>query len=296
MLASFTTWGVGGAVDALVQPGTEEEAALAIRLGENAGVPCRVLGSGSNLLVSDEGVNGVLIRPGGPLGRLEVEGDEIRVGSAMGLPSLAMECARRGLAGVEFAVGIPGSVGGAVATNAGAHGAQFSDVLVETRVLRGSGVAETRRGEDLQFRYRHSRILESPELVVSATLRLPKENREVTETRTRECLKARRDQPKGRSCGSVFRNPPGDYAGRLLENAGAKGMMLGGAQVPQAHANYILAEGETSAADILHLMRTLQGRVQDETGILLEPEVIFAGFEADDPRLPKGARLLGEIA
>ncbi len=294
-LSALTAWGVGGPADLVVQPANEEETERAVRLAVELGIPCRILGWGSNLLVNDQGIRGLVIRPSAGFSALEIAGDSVTAEMGVGLPVLARECARRGLSGMEFAIGIPGSLGGAVATNAGAEGSQMADVLAAIRVVRRSGVMEVRDARMLRFRYRHSALLEEPALVVSATLQLTGEEPGQVSERTRAVLEKRRRQPKGRSCGSVFRNPEGGSAGRLLEKVGAKGMRCGGARVPGEHANFVLAEGKTSASDILDLMRTLQERVLDETGTLLEPEVMFAGFEEGDPALPRGARVVREI-
>ena len=292
----LTTWRVGGPVEVLVRPRHLGEAALAVDMARDAGVACRVMGWGSNLLAVDGGVPGVVIRPAGGLNTVRFEESRIVAESGCGLSKLSREAALRGLAGLEFAVGIPGTLGGAVAVNAGAEGSAISGVLESVTVLRRSGIQEVRSREDLQFDYRHSRLLDEPALVLEASLMLRRDDPERVQRKTRTLLAKRARQPRGRSAGSVFRNPEGDFAGRLLEGVGAKGTRVGGAGVSREHANFILTEAGASASDVVHLMKSLQERVEGETGILLVPEVVFAGFDEKDPSLPKGARLMREIS
>jgi UDP-N-acetylmuramate dehydrogenase len=294
-LSSLTTWGVGGAAELLVVPRSRDEAVRAVHAARDAGVPCRVMGWGSNLLVSDRGIPGLVLRPDGEFSALRFSGTRATGEPAVGLPSLAREAARRGLSGVEFLVGIPGSLGGAVAVNAGAEGRDLAGIVESVEVLHRSGRTDRWSAGDMRFGYRYSRLLEEPALVLSVALSLREDEPEQIERRTRDLVARRRRQPGGRSAGSVFRNPEGDFAGRLLERCGTKGMRCGGARVPDEHANFILAEGETSAEDILGLIRRLQETVVRETGVLLVPEVLFAGFEEGDPALPRGARILREI-
>lgn len=294
-LSSFTTWSVGGPAEVLIQPENAEEAVLAVRMAVDQDLACRVLGGGSNLLVSDEGIDGVVIRPSVRFNKSDFNGSVVVCEPARRLPSLSRKCAEQGLAGLEFAIGIPGSVGGAAATNAGAEGSQMNDVVREICVLRRLGTKETWDRPSLKYGYRHSRLLDEPALVLSVTLALETADPVHVRRRTRTLLEKRKRQPAGRSAGSVFRNPEGQYAGKLLDQVGAKGMSMGGARVSEIHANFILTEEGARAGDVLRLIRTLQDRVFKETGVLLSPEIIFAGFDRGDPDLPKNARLLGEI-
>ncbi len=221
-----------------------------------------------------------------------VDGTRIVAECGRRLSSLAREAATHGLTGLEFGIGIPGSVGGAVTVNAGAEGSDVAGVVESVTVLRRSGEEETWTRDDLQFGYRHSRLLAEPALVLDVMLVLKKGDPEEIRARTQDLLNRRARQPRGRSAGSVFRNPKGDFAGRLLDEAGAKGMRVGGAAVSDRHANFILTDREASASDILLLIKQIQEKVERKTGIVLCPEVMFAGFENDDPRLPRGARVL----
>jgi len=295
-LSTLTTWRVGGPVELLVRAGGADDAERAVHMARDAGVACRVVGWGSNLLASDGGIKGVVIRPAAGFNAVRFEETRIVAESGCGLSRLAGEAALRGLAGLEFAVGIPGTIGGAVAVNAGAEGSEVSRIVETITVLRRSGIREIRSREDLQFSYRHSRLLNEPAMVLEVALALRREDPEEVRRRTQEFLAKRARQPKGSSAGSVFRNPEGDFAGRLLDRVGAKGMRVGGASVPRKHANFILTETGASAANVLDLMRLLQERVVEETGILLLPEVVFAGFSEEDRSLPKGARLLREMS
>jgi len=294
-LAELTTWGVGGPAEVLAEPETGVQAEEVIRAAAAHGVACRIVGGGSNLLVSDRGIPGVVLRPSGSFAECRVRGCEVVAGAGSRLPSLARECERRGLSGLEFAIGIPGTLGGAVATNAGAEGSEMGRVVRTVEVVRRSGERETWDSPSLGFAYRHSRLLDEPALVVSATLGLAEDDPVRIERRTEALLEKRRRQPRGASAGSVFRNPEGDAAGRLLESVGVKGLAVGGARVAREHANFILTEKGATADDVARLILELQQRVLQETGILLRPEVIFAGFDERDPVLPRGARLVGPI-
>lgn len=293
--STLTTWAVGGPIEVLVQPWDENEAARAVRMAGEEGLGCWIMGRGSNLLVSDRGIRGVVVRPGSGFDAVQFRGDRVIGEPGVMLPVLARECARRGLSGLEFGVGIPGSLGGAVATNAGAQGSDVGGIVERVQVLRRSGTRESWESAYLEFGYRRSRLLDEPALLLSAVLQLVEADPQRVEARTSTLLEKRTDQPAGRSAGSVFRNPEGDHAGRLLEQAGAKGMVVGGARVPDAHANFIVTEEGSSARDVLRLIKILQDRVSETAGTLLAPEIVFAGFEAEDPDLPRGARLLGEI-
>ncbi len=291
-LSTLTTWGVGGSAELLVEPESVDQAETAIRLARDSGVPCRVLGWGSNLLASDAGIPGLVIRSSRGFDHVRVDGDRVVAESGCGLSSLAGTAALQGLSGLEFAVGIPGSLGGGVALNAGAEGSHLADVVQGITVLRRSGERENWGRRQIRFDYRSSRLLDEPAMVVDVILKLRRDDPERIRRKTEELRARRSRQPAGRSAGSVFRNPDGDFAGRLLEISGAKSMRIGRAAVSSRHANFILTETGASASDVLDLIRLLQETVKRETGVLLQPEVIFAGYAAAGPTLPQGARIL----
>lgn len=279
-LAGYTTYRVGGPAAVIVRAGHEGDlAALAIVIAEHR-PPLLVVGRGSNLLVADRGFPGVALVLEGDFEEITTAPERITAGGAVALPVLARRAAAAGLAGLEFYVGIPGSVGGAVRMNAGGHGRETRDVLHSVRVadLLGTGVGEPRSREDLALGYRHC-ALSPAEVVVSATFTVEADAPSACEDRLAGIVRWRREhQPGGANAGSVFRNPPGDSAGRLVDACGLKGLRVGGAVVSDKHANFIQAEPGTTAGDVRALIADVQRRVEAETGVHLEPELHFVGF------------------
>jgi UDP-N-acetylmuramate dehydrogenase len=276
---------VGGPLAVLVR--VDAEGALDV-LAEVLGavdVPVLVVGRGSNLLVADAGFPGLAVMLGEPLQAVTVDTAtaEVTAGGGAPLPVLARQAARDGIAGLEFYVGIPGSVGGAVRMNAGGHGRETCEVIVDARVhdLR-TGASAVRSGRDFDFGYRHSNV--DPEsLVVSARFRGTRDDRAACDARIDEIVRWRREhQPGGANAGSVFSNPPGDSAGRLIDAAGLKGLRVGGASVSTKHANFILAEPGATAGDVDALIGEVRRRVADATGVRLDTEVRLIGFEVPD--------------
>lgn len=277
-LARHVTFRIGGPADILLLPGSLGHLGAAATWLYQEGQPFVILGRGSNVLVADRGVRGVVIKTG--RGQEGVRYGDGRVVAECGasLPQLSRAAASRGLAGLEFAAGIPGSVGGGVVMNAGAHGCCMADVVREVRVLTPAGEQRWSR-EEMGFRYRHSRLQEDRGIVLEAEL-------ELTPADPRECL-ARLDawlqtrsdtQPLGPpSSGCVFRNPEGDHAGRLIDTAGGKGMRVGAAVVSDRHANYILNMGGATAADVLALIGQVRARVHEQSGVDLLPEIKLIG-------------------
>jgi UDP-N-acetylmuramate dehydrogenase len=285
--AALTTYRCGGPLAVLVRVDAESDAhEVAAVLAVHPDVPVLVIGRGSNLLVADRGFAGVALVPGGELERLDVDpaGSRVVAGSAAALPVLARQAARAGIGGLEFFVGIPGSVGGALRMNAGGHGAQTADVLVSARVLALGGGAETTIGvEALGFGYRRS-VLGSRDFALSATFAGAPDDPAVCERRIDEIVRWRREhQPGGQNAGSVFTNPPGDAAGRLIEAAGCKGLRVGGVVVSEKHANFFAASPGARADDVLALVRLVQSRVEAASGVRLELELQLIGF-ADTTR------------
>ncbi len=249
-----------------------------LRLLFHRGERFAVLGRGSNVLVSDGGVRGVVVKIGHGLDRVRWDGAQVVAEAGSGLPSLASRAARRGLGGLEFAAGIPGSVGGAVVMNAGAHGHCMAEVVERVRVLTPRG-EETWENPALGFAYRTSRLQQEAAVVLEVALRLRPEDPAAVRARMEEWLRVRAcTQPVGPpSSGCIFRNPPGDAAGRLIELAGCKGLRVGDVRVSTLHANYILNEGGGRAADVLRLVEAVRDRVRRAFGVDLELEVQLVG-------------------
>lgn len=279
-IGPLTTYRVGGAAALFLEAGDESDLAAARDAVRASGVPVLVVGKGSNLLVADAGFPGLAVVLGEGFADIEVDGTLVRAGGAMALPVLARRTAAAGLTGFEWAVGVPGSVGGAVRMNAGGHGSDMAACVTRARVVDLAGDLD---GEldaaALRFGYRRSSIGPS-HVVVWAELELRPGDRERAEAEIAEIVRWRREhQPGGQNAGSVFTNPPGDSAGRLVDAAGLKGFRVGSAHVSEKHANFIQADEGGSADDVLALVREVQRRVEDRMGVRLEPELRLVGFE-----------------
>ena len=278
-LGSHTTLRVGGPTRAFVVAEQDEDLRTVGTVCRERGLPWVIVGRGSNLLASDTGWPGVAVHLGRGFRGVELLDRGVRAGAAEPLPALAIRVADAGFSGFAWGCAVPGTVGGAVRMNAGAHGGEISQHLVEVDIIRlGTGVRETWPAEALSLGYRHSE-LPSDAVVVAATLAFsraePAEVRaEIAEIRSWR----RRNQPLNQpNCGSVFTNPPGDSAGRLIELTGLKGLRRGGAQVSQRHANFIVTQPGATAEDVHALICTIQRRVLERTGVRLRPEVTQVG-------------------
>jgi UDP-N-acetylmuramate dehydrogenase len=271
-LARHTTMGVGGKAALMAFPRTAEELQTTLRLRAEAGVPHRVLGGGSNLVVVDEGLDELVVSTGGLREVTLREDGTVTAGAGANLIGTALKSCRAGWRGLESAVGIPGSVGGAAVMNAGAYGFSISDVLREIVVLDEDG-EKTDPPEGWRFRYRGSSIPEGS-AVASVSVGLARDDPADLERETR-ALAGRRlaSQPGGRTAGCVFKNPPGVPAGRLIDEIGLKGARRGGAVVSPRHANFVVNDGGATAADVLGLLDLVRERVRKETGVDLELEV-----------------------
>ncbi|MBM3676033.1 MAG: UDP-N-acetylmuramate dehydrogenase [Actinobacteria bacterium] len=280
-LGPFTTYRVGGPAAVLVHVQRVAELIPVAEALRVSGAPMVVVGRGSNLLVADRGFAGLAVVLEGELEAINFTPTQVRAGGAVALPVLARCAAAEGRAGLEFYVGIPGSVGGAVRMNAGGHGHETRDVLRSATIadLATDGVARARPVADLGLGYRTS-ALGPTEVVVGAELAVEVDDPAACEARLTEVVRwRRRHQPGGSNAGSVFRNPPGDHAGRLVEECGCKGLRVGGAQVSTKHANFIQAERGATAADVRTLIETVRRRVAGATGVELETELHLVGFE-----------------
>jgi UDP-N-acetylmuramate dehydrogenase len=282
-LARHTSLGVGGPADALAAPESAGELAALVALAADHGLPLHVLGGGFNTLVRDGGLDGVAVRTA-RLRALAVEpdGSTVRAEAGVSHSQLVRLCAVRGLAGLEFGAGVPGTVGGWIAMNAGVPDAEVGAVVRDVETAgpgAGAAVRRTRTREEMGFVYRGARGLAPGEVVLAARFALrPADPAAVRAAIDRHLAHRRATQPIDQpSFGSVFVNPPGERAGRLVELAGLKGLRIGGAQISSVHANFIVNLGGATAADVLALMARAQQAVRERTGIALEPEVRIVG-------------------
>lgn len=274
-----TTWKIGGPADLMVFPSTEEELIHVLQLLAAEGLQPFVMGNGSNILVGDRGVRGVVVRMAGSFAKRDWRGNEVESQAGSLLPSLALEAAERSLGGMEFAAGIPGSIGGAIRMNAGAYGNTIGEYVTKVEVIEYSGTKRELTAEDLSFEYRKSNLFTTDGIVSSVTLQFPDGDREESMAKIKELLQLRsRKQPlEFPSCGSVFRNPTNDHAGRLIEMANLRGTQIGGAMVSRKHGNFIINLGGAKAKDVVDLIEAVQRRVEDLYGVHLETEVKMIG-------------------
>jgi UDP-N-acetylmuramate dehydrogenase len=298
-LAEFTTLRVGGPARVLVVAERDEDLAAVGRAALEHRLPWAVVGRGSNLLVADRGWPGIAIQLGRGFRGIEHDGDLVRAGAAEPLPTLAVRVAEAGYAGFAWACSVPGTVGGAVRMNAGAHGGELADHLVEVDLVRlRSGTRETWPAATLGLAYRHSELPDDA-VVVSATLRLPAGDPGTVKAEISSIRAWRRaHQPlNDPNCGSVFTNPPDDSAGRLIDAAGGKSIHVGGAGVSAMHANFITTTPGATASDVRRVIRRVQELVLDRSGVLLRPEVVMLGSFDDDAdplhRVPDASTAVG---
>lgn len=275
-LARYCNWKVGGPADLLLVVRTAGELMGALRLARQHRQPVTVLGFGANVLISDRGIRGLVI-----VNRAErflfhphglVEAD-----SGTNLAVLAKQAALHEVSGLEFLIGIPGTVGAAVAVNAGTRTRWMSHVLERVRVIDLQGEEHWPAPSDLAFAYRESRLKQTGDIVITAWLRGRPGRRHEIESRMTELLQERQHQPAGPSAGSVFKNPPGDFAGRLIERCGLKGYRIGGAKISERHANFIVNTDGASAEDIKSLIDRAKAAVAERFGIRLEEEIRYLG-------------------
>ncbi len=274
-LSNHTTIKVGGPAEIFVEPDSIDKLLKTMDIVQKYQLPWRVIGRGSNLLVSDEGIAGVVIKLGKGIDHLEIDGTKVRVGAGYSFIVLANALGRKGLSGFEFAGGIPGSVGGAVYMNAGAHGSDISKILEKARVLFPDGTVEWLTNEEMEYSYRTSVLQKKrPGIVLEAVFDLEEGDREVIAAEMKKHRTYRRDtQPVKPCCGSVFRNPLPEHAGKLIQDASLKGYSIGGAQISELHGNFIVNNGSAKAADVLALIRHMKETVRERNGIEMHTEV-----------------------
>ncbi|MGG4490614.1 UDP-N-acetylmuramate dehydrogenase [Metabacillus idriensis] len=279
-LAKHTTIKIGGPAEIFVEPKSIENLKKTMEIVTEGGVPWRAIGRGSNLLVGDAGINGVVIKLGKGLDHLEVDGDTITAGGGYSLIKLTTVISKQGLSGLQFAGGIPGSVGGAVYMNAGAHGSDMSKILVKAHILFEDGTMEWLTAEELEFSYRTSLLQKKrPGICLEAVLKLEKGNREEIVAELQKNKDYRREtQPWDHpNCGSVFRNPLPHYAGQLIQESGLKGYQIGGAKISDLHGNFIVNTGNATAKDVLDLIDFVKKTIYEKHAVKMETEVEIVG-------------------
>lgn len=274
-MSAHTSFKTGGNADIFAEPETESELIQLFALLREKGIPHILIGNGTNLLFDDSGFRGVVIRPCGELCGMRLSGNKISAGAAATLSRIAVFARDNGLSGLEFAHGIPGTLGGGIVMNAGAYGGELKDVVVSVRCLAENGEIICRSGAESGFAYRRSRYQQSGEPVLSAELELSLGNAGEITTKMAELMAKRSaSQPLDKpSAGSTFKRPAVGYAAALIDEAGLKGFSIGGAQVSEKHAGFIINRGGATSADILALMEHVKETVFRQSGIELEPEI-----------------------
>ncbi len=278
-LARHSTFRIGGPAELFAEVASERALARLIEAARETGTPLHLLGLGSNVLFPDGGLAGVVARLGGELKRVRIRGRRVSAGAGAALALVARRAAKAGLAGLEALSGFPSTVGGAVWMNAGCYGTEVKDVLVSVRVVERDGRRRRLATAELEPAYRWTNLKVSGAIVTRALFELAPGDPAALLARMEE-LNAKRwaSLPSGQpNVGSIFKNPPGDYAGRLLEVAGLKGARIGGAEVSPKHANVIVNAGGATAGDVVELMRRMRDRAEESCGVRLEPEVVLLG-------------------
>ena len=278
-MTKHTSFHIGGPAELMAQPQSEAELQSLLVKAAEAAVPVTLVGNGSNLLVRDKGIRGLVIKLGNMLRDINASGNVLTFGSGVSLAQASKKAAELGLSGMEFAVGIPGSIGGAVYMNAGAYDGEMSKVVKSVRVMDAAGeVSELSAGE-LDFGYRHSALQGSGKIVTSVTVELAAGDKQaiaekMADFSNRRITKQPLELP---SAGSMFKRPPGYFAGTLIDQTGLKGYTVGGAQVSTKHAGFVVNIGGATAADVLQLISDVQAKVFAAHGVHLEPEVLVLG-------------------
>ena len=280
-MTKHTSFHIGGPADLMAQPQSEAELRTLLVKAAEAAVPVTLVGNGSNLLVRDKGIRGLVIKLGNMLRDIEIDGKVLTFGSGVSLAMASKKAAELGLSGMEFAVGIPGSIGGAVYMNAGAYDGEMAKVVKSVRVMDAAGNVSELAAEELDFGYRHSALQGSGKIVTSVTVELAAGDKQaiadkMADFSNRRITKQPLELP---SAGSMFKRPPGYFAGTLIDQTGLKGYTVGGAQVSTKHAGFVVNIGGATAADVLQLISDVQAKVMEAHGVHLEPEVLVLGEE-----------------
>jgi len=278
-LAKHTTFRIGGPAEFFVAAKNAEGLAKTLRAAKAEGRPFRILGKGSNVLIADEGLPGYVVVLEGEFLDVSIDGDRLTAGGGASLGGVCAKAARAGLSGIESISGIPSSIGGAVRINAGAYGGEIFDVLESVTLLGRSGELNEKPASGIEHGYRWTSLVESGEIVCRAVLALRRAAIAEIEARTREVTEKRRGAlPPQANAGSIFKNPPGLFAGKLLEECGLKGTRRGSAEISTRHANVIVNESTAKAADVLELMRLMRQSVLEKFAVDLAPEVEVLGL------------------
>lgn len=281
-MAKHISFRVGGCADYYVNCIDRKELSSLLSFLTEEGVPHMLIGNGSNLLFRDSGYRGVIIHLEGEFQDCEVQGDTVIAGSGKLLSSVSSLAAKSGLAGMEFASGIPGSIGGAIYMNAGAYGGEMKDIVTRVWLMSPDGKEETvRPGTEMEFAYRNSCLQRTGEIVTKVELKLQPEDAEAIQARIAELTEKRvQKQPVNfPSAGSTFKRPAEGYAAALIQESGLKGVSVGGAEVSEKHSGFIINKGGATATDVLQLMELVEKKVYEDSGIHLEPEVRIIGEE-----------------
>ena len=278
-MTKHTSFHIGGPAELMAQPQSEAELQSLLLKAAEAAVPVTLVGNGSNLLVRDKGIRGLVIKLGSMLREIKVSGNVLTFGSGVSLAQASKKAAELGLSGMEFAVGIPGSIGGAVYMNAGAYDGEMSKVVKSVRVMDAAGEVSELSASELDFGYRHSALQGSGKIVTSVTVELAAGDKQtiaekMADFSNRRITKQPLELP---SAGSMFKRPPGYFAGTLIDQTGLKGYTVGGAQVSTKHAGFVVNIGGATAADVLQLISDVQAKVFAAHGVHLEPEVLVLG-------------------
>lgn len=279
----YTSFKAGGRADLLTVPQDEKQLISLLQLLNNENVPYIIMGNGSNILVKDGGYRGVIIKIDDGFSQIEINGNSIIAGAGALMSKIAKKALEAELAGFEFASGIPGSIGGGVFMNAGAYGGEIADVIEYAEVLnRDTCVIKKLYRDELELSYRHSCLQQSGDIVLRVKLNLKQSNYDEISALMQD-LTARRNEKQPvqyPSAGSFFKRPEGYFAGKLVQDAGLKGLALGGAKVSSKHSGFIINTGNATASDILELMKIVQNTVYDKFGVIMEPEVRIIGEDA----------------
>ena len=280
-MARHTTFHIGGAADIFALPGSVGELIKCLRAAKEHDAPVTIMGNGSNVLVRDKGIRGLVISFGAPFSFIRLDGTKITAGAGAILGAVSQFAAKHALGGLEFAVGIPGSLGGAVFMNAGAYGGEMSDVVRAVTALTPEGEVLRLEAGEMDFGYRHSVFQENGNIICEIELSLSQGDAEAIRAAMADFTGRRLDkQPIDRpSAGSTFKRPPGHFAGTLIEQTGLKGFSVGGAQVSEKHAGFVINTGGATAADVLALIEEVRRRVREAHGVTLVPEVRVLGEE-----------------
>lgn len=278
-MKDHTSFRIGGPADVLIFPNNIEDVKNIVAYAKNKDIPYYIIGNGSNILVSDKGIRGIVIKICRVMNRIEVCDDTISVEAGALLPSISNVAMKHGLSGIEHVVGIPGTLGGGIMMNAGSCGQELGDVIEKVTILTHDGEIKEIDKKQIRFGYRYVSFQETKDIMLGAVLKLQKKEIEEIEEKMHSILKKRKEKfPLSYpNAGSIFKRKGDYFPGKLIEDAGCKKMARGNAEVSQLHANFIINKGNATANDILYLMKDVQEIVFSKFGVLLEPEIIFLG-------------------